>query len=192
MKVLAVAAILSGCVAAQTPDVREIMTRVGENQEKAQDLRKEFTFRQKQLLRMNRGNGKLAREEKREYDVSPKRHSVSKELAHFEGRYEYKGKYVPYDRPGYKYKDMDIDGVAAEILFPPQRTIGHFLGDEDDDFVLAGVDAYNNFLVEQFCAPDPRRLVGMAQIPSIGIDASVDTLRKAKARGFRESIAKAP
>jgi len=83
-----------------------------------------------------------------------------------------------------RLKDMDIDGVRAEILFPPQRTIGHFLGDEDDDFVLAGVDAYNNFLLDQFCAPDPERLIGMAQIPSIGIDAAVDTLRKAKARGF--------
>ena len=66
MKVLAVAAVLSGCMeacaAAQTPEIREIMTRVAENQEKAQNLRKEFTFRQKQLLRMNRGNGKLARE----------------------------------------------------------------------------------------------------------------------------------
>ena len=65
---------------------------------------------------------------------------------------------------------MDIDGVAAEILFPPQRTMSHFLGDDDDDFVLAGVEAYNNFLFEEFCAPDPKRLVGMAQIPSVGID----------------------
>ncbi len=51
--------------------------------------------------------------------------------------------------------DMDADGVDAEILFPPQRTVGHFLGADDPDFVLAGVDAYNNFLFEQFCAPDP-------------------------------------
>ena len=54
--------------------------------------------------------------------------------------------------------DMDIDGVDAEILFPPQRTMSHFLGDDDDDFVLAGVEAYNNFLFEEFCAPDPKRL----------------------------------
>ena len=50
--------------------------------------------------------------------------------------------------------DMDIDGVDAEVLFPPQRTIGHFLGDDDDDFVRAGIDAYNNFLWDEFCAPD--------------------------------------
>jgi predicted TIM-barrel fold metal-dependent hydrolase len=78
---------------------------------------------------------------------------------------------------------MDIDGVDAEVLFPPQRTMSHFLGDEDPDFVLAGVEAYNNFLFEEFCAPDPTRLIGMAQIPSLGIDSAVDGLRKAKARG---------
>jgi len=81
--------------------------------------------------------------------------------------------------------DMDIDGVDAEILFPPQRTMSHFLGDDDDDFVLAGVEAYNNFLFEEFCAPDPKRLIGLAQIPSLGIDNAVDSLRKAKARGAK-------
>lgn len=84
--------------------------------------------------------------------------------------------------------DMDIDGVHAEVLFPPQRTMSHFLGDDDEDFVLAGVDAYNNFLFEEFCAPDPKRLIGLAQMPSIGIDTAVDALRKAKARGAKGVI----
>ena len=84
-----------------------------------------------------------------------------------------------------RLKDMDIDGVWAEILFPPQRTISHFLGDDDDDFLLAGIEAYNNFLFEEFCAPDPSRLIGLAQMPSIGIDTAVDALRKAKARGAK-------
>jgi predicted TIM-barrel fold metal-dependent hydrolase len=102
---------------------------------------------------------------------------------------------VTYDdaRPGCydgeeRLKDMAFDGVDAEILFPPQRTVGHFLGDGDDDFVLAGIEAYNNFLFEEFCAPDPSRLVGMAQIPSLGIDAAVDGLRKGKARGAKGVI----
>jgi len=81
--------------------------------------------------------------------------------------------------------DMDTDGVDAEILFPPQRTIGHFLGDEDDDFVRAGIDAYNNFLWDEFCAPDRARLVGMAQMPSTGVGDMIETLGKAKARGFK-------
>jgi len=99
---------------------------------------------------------------------------------------------VTYDeaRPGCyngaaRLGDMDDDGVWAEVLFPPQRTMSHFLGDDDEEFVLAGVEAYNNFLFEEFCAPDPARLVGLAQIPSLGIDVAVDGLRKAKARGAK-------
>jgi predicted TIM-barrel fold metal-dependent hydrolase len=84
-----------------------------------------------------------------------------------------------------RLEDMNIDGVYAELLYPPQRTMSHFLGDDDDDFVLAGVEAYNNFLFEEFCAPDPKRLIGLAQIPSLGIDTSIDALRKAKARGAK-------
>jgi len=116
MKLLGIAAVLAVGAFAQAPDIAGIMQRVGDNQERASELRKDFTFHQKQLLRMNRGSGKIAREEKREYDVSPGRHSVSKDLVHFEGRYEYKGKYVPYDRPGYKYKEMDIDGDLIDDL----------------------------------------------------------------------------
>lgn len=87
-----------------------------------------------------------------------------------------------------RLEDMTRDGVDVEILFPPQRTIGHFLGDEDDAFVLAGVDAYNNFLFDEFCAPDPARLVGAYQIPSLGIDTAVEYLHKAKARGAKTVV----
>jgi len=103
-------AAFTGAAFAQPPDIGEIMSRVGRNQAKAQDLRKNFTYHQKQLLRMNYSNHKLAREEKREYDVAPDVRSVKKELTKFEGYYGYHGKTVPYDRPGYKYKDLDIDG----------------------------------------------------------------------------------
>ncbi len=99
---------------------------------------------------------------------------------------------VTYDqaRPGCyngaaRLEDMDLDGVDAALVFPPQRTVGHFLGDEDDDFVRTGIDAYNNFLFDEFCAPDRSRLIGLAQMPSTGIDDSVDFLRKAVARGFK-------
>jgi len=87
-----------------------------------------------------------------------------------------------------RLEDMDRDGVTAEILFPPQRTMSHFLGDDDPEFVLAGVEAYNNFLFEEFCAPDPKRLIGLAQVPSLSIDVAIDTLRKAAARGAKGVI----
>jgi hypothetical protein len=116
MKRIAILSALAAAAAAQTPDVRTIMDNVGRNQAQAVAQRKEFSFHQKQLLRLNRGNGKLAREEHREYDVTPNGHGVRKELLRFEGKYEYRGKYVTYDRPGYKYKDMDVDGDLIQDL----------------------------------------------------------------------------
>lgn len=120
MKLAAIFA-TAAIAAAQTPDVAtpkvaEIMERVGKNQTDSQELRRQYTFHQKQLLRMNRGGGKVAREEHREYEISPGPHGVVKDLAHFDGRYGFKGKYVSYDRPGYQYKDMDIDGDLIDDL----------------------------------------------------------------------------
>jgi hypothetical protein len=115
MKMLAILA-LASVAAAQTPEIVEIMARVAQNQDQAVEARKEFAYTQKQLLRMSRGNGKLAREERREYEVTPAAHGYQKELAHFEGKYAYKGRLVPYDRPGYEYKEMDIDGDLINDL----------------------------------------------------------------------------
>src|ERR1035441_7461848 len=116
MTQIAIFAALAAAAAAQAPDVGTIMDRVGRNQAQAVAQRQEFTFHQKQLLRLVRGNGKLAREENREYDVSPNDNGVRKELLRLEGKYEYKGKYVTYDRPGYKYKGLDADGDLIRDL----------------------------------------------------------------------------
>ena len=116
MKLIATFSALAAAAAAQTPAVQTIMENVGRNQAQTVALRQEFTFHQRQLLKMNRGNGKVAREEHREYDITPNGLGVRKELIRFEGKYEYKGKYVTYDRPGYNYKDMDIDGDLIDDL----------------------------------------------------------------------------
>jgi hypothetical protein len=116
MQPIALFTVLAAAAAAQTPDVQTIMERVGRNQAQAVAQRQEFTFHQKQILKMHRGNGKVAREEHREYDMTPHAHGVRKELLRFEGKYEFKGKYVNYDRPGYSYKDMDIDGDLINDL----------------------------------------------------------------------------
>ncbi len=116
MKLLVILALVSAAGAASLPGVQEIMARVGENQAQAQQLRKEYTFHQKQLLRLSRGNNRIAREERREYDVVPGPDSVQKALVHFEGRYDHKGRYIAYNRPGYEYRGMDIDGDLINDL----------------------------------------------------------------------------
>ncbi len=115
MKLILLTATVS-LAAAQTPDIEQIMSRVGRNQAQSQDARKDYVYHQKQTLRMMRGGGKLAREEHREYVVTPQHRGVQKELARFDGKYELKGKYIPYDEPGYHYKGLDLDSDLIDSL----------------------------------------------------------------------------
>jgi hypothetical protein len=114
MKILLLAA--AGCAAAQTPDIEEIMRRVALNQAKSQELRTNYVYHQKQTLKMIRGTKKVAREEHREYSITPKFRGIDRELVSFQGRYEHKGKYHDFDKPGFKHKDLDIDGELMNDL----------------------------------------------------------------------------
>jgi hypothetical protein len=105
-----------GSVAYQPTDVAGIMARVAANQENARDARRNYVYRQEQAIRMRRGNGKLAREHRAEYVVTPGQEGAEKTLAKFEGKYEFKGKYVPYDHPDYRYKGLDIDGDLIQDM----------------------------------------------------------------------------
>jgi hypothetical protein len=165
MKIL-MAFLAGGLLAAQTgppqtappptpPDVSAIMKQVGQNQTRAEARRREFVYTQKQLLRLIRPNGKVAREEHREYTVVPRPKRVQKKLVRFEGKYEAKGKYVSYDHPDYHYKGVDIDGdlinsLSEDLtndsnsrdgistnLFPlTEKAIPHY------SFQLAGTETY--------------------------------------------------
>ena len=83
---------------------------------------------------------------------------------------------------------LDIDGVDAEFLYPPQRAIMSFAQWEDDALNLAGINAYNQWLIEDFCAADPKRLFPVYQIPNLGIGTSVQQLRQAASLGCRAVV----
>jgi predicted TIM-barrel fold metal-dependent hydrolase len=87
-----------------------------------------------------------------------------------------------------RLEEQDIDGVDAEVIYPSQRTMAVFMAQPDDAFHLAGLEAYNRWLKAEFCAPDPGRLIALAQMPAIGAEAAVQALRDAKAEGFRGVI----
>lgn len=101
---------------AQTPDVQEIMSRVAANHAGSQQMRRQYIYTQKQTLRLVRASGRIAREERREYTVTPGAKKVKKHLAKFEGRYESKGKYTSYNEPEYHYKGLDIDADLINSL----------------------------------------------------------------------------
>lgn len=68
-----------------------------------------FLYHQEVLIRLNRANGKLAREEYSEYTVTPTPDGTKKERRLFHGRYMDRGKEVEFDQPGYEHKKIDID-----------------------------------------------------------------------------------
>jgi hypothetical protein len=98
----------------EPPDI--IMAKVALNQDRAQEMRSAFVYHQSMLIRFKRGNGKLAREEEREYMVTPAEKGFKKDLTHFVGKYEKGGNLIAYDKPGYQYKGTDIDGQLADSM----------------------------------------------------------------------------
>src|ERR1700759_4337715 len=113
MKLLVLLLAVTGFAQEPAPAVERIMSKVGINQAKAQDLRNLYVYTQKQLLRFVRSNGKIAREERREYLVTTRLHRVKKELVHFEGKYQEGNQFVSFDKPRFQHKGLDLD---AELL----------------------------------------------------------------------------
>ena len=101
----------------QGPETAEsIMAKVAANQDKTQAARSQFVYKQELYTRLLRTNNKLAREERREYTVTPTPNGTHKELTKFSGKYEKGGKLVEYDKPGVKHKDTDIDADLIDDL----------------------------------------------------------------------------
>jgi hypothetical protein len=120
----AVAASLAAA-AAETPTVEAILAKVAESQELSQQARQKIVYTQFVHAKLLRTNGKVAREEKRTYTVTPKAKGFERKLEKFEGWYERKGQWIPYDKPGFEYKKVDIDGHLIDEL------IDDWTGNED-------------------------------------------------------------
>ncbi len=81
--------------------------------------------------------------------------------------------------------EMLEDGVVAEVIYSPQRTMRHFMLGTESDFHLAGIRAYNDWLAKDFCSKAPDRLIGIGQMPAIGIEAAIAEMRRCKDLGLR-------
>ncbi len=104
-----------GPVLAQTPNVDQIMSQIAVHQDQAEQLRAKYAYTQKVRIRALRGNGKLSREEYCVYNVAPTDRNTEKQLVQFKGRYEYKGHFVEYGKPGEQIPNKKID-IDADIL----------------------------------------------------------------------------
>ncbi len=123
--VLAISALSAIAAAAETPTVEAILAKVAESQEQSQQAREKIVYTQFVHAKLLRANGKAAREEKRTYTVTPKAKGFERKLDKFEGWYERQGQWIPYDKPHFQYKKVDLDGGLIDEL------IQDWTGNED-------------------------------------------------------------
>lgn len=97
-----------------TPSADEIMSRVAENQERAEAARAKFVYDMNVFVRLKRANGKLAREESRDYVVVPREKGSKRKLLKVEGKILDGKKEQTYSEAGYRTKDSDIDGAITD------------------------------------------------------------------------------
>ena len=82
--------------------------------------------------------------------------------------------------PKLRVKDLDIDGVEAEVIYGIR-----FVEDsiKDAEVITATYRAYNDFIAE-FCEYDPKRLIGVADIPAHSVEGAVDEIRRIGKQGL--------
>jgi predicted TIM-barrel fold metal-dependent hydrolase len=101
---------------------------------------------------------------------------------------------ITYDemRPGCyepvaRIADMDLNWVDASLSFPtfPRFCGQTFLEARDRDLGLACVEAYNNWMVEEWCADSGGRLIPLCLIPLWEAGQAAAEVRRNAARGVR-------
>jgi hypothetical protein len=118
---LYLALVLCACsLNAQTAD--EIMAKVAKNQDADVAARSQFVYHQNILMRMKRANGKLAREETRDYTVTPSEKGLERKLIRVAGSIGDGKKAVTYDSADFRHSNLDIDG---EIIQGIADDFGH-------------------------------------------------------------------
>jgi predicted TIM-barrel fold metal-dependent hydrolase len=79
---------------------------------------------------------------------------------------------------------MDRDGIDAAVVYPSAAMATYVLPDRD--FALAVLQTYNDWLLGDFCAVAPERLVGLCPLPvDDGAAAAIAELERCTAKGAR-------
>jgi predicted TIM-barrel fold metal-dependent hydrolase len=86
-----------------------------------------------------------------------------------------------------RIKDMDTDGVWAQLCFP---NFGGFAGStfhaaKDKELAKLCISAYNDFILDEWCAYAPERQIPLVMVPFWDVEASVKEIERTAARGAK-------
>jgi predicted TIM-barrel fold metal-dependent hydrolase len=89
--------------------------------------------------------------------------------------------------PKARIEDMDLDGVHAQLCFPTFTGFAGstFFNAEDKELATACVTAYNDWVIDEWCAAMPGRQIPLALVPYWDIDATVAEAERVAAKGAK-------
>lgn len=83
--------------------------------------------------------------------------------------------------------DMDTDGVQVQMCFPsfPGFAGSTLLAAEDKELATACVVAWNDFILDEWCAAAPDRFIPMVMVPFWDVPAAVAEVERTAAKGAK-------
>ncbi|MGY3554778.1 amidohydrolase family protein [Williamsia sp. R60] len=91
-----------------------------------------------------------------------------------------------YD-PKARLADMDVDGVHSALCFPsfPRFAGTVFLQGDDMELSLACVQAWNDYILDEWCPTAPDRYIPMTIMPLWDVDLCIAEIKRTVGRGAR-------
>jgi predicted TIM-barrel fold metal-dependent hydrolase len=83
--------------------------------------------------------------------------------------------------------DMDLDGVHAQLCFPsfPGFAGSTLFAADDKALAAACVVAWNDFILDEWCAAAPDRFIPMVMVPFWDVDACVAEVQRTATKGAK-------
>ena len=90
-------------------------------------------------------------------------------------------------QPAARLDDMTLNHVEASLCFPnyPRFCGQLFIGGKDEELARLCVEAYNDWMVDEWCAGTGGRLIPLCLVPMWDVDLAVAEVQRNAARGVR-------
>jgi predicted TIM-barrel fold metal-dependent hydrolase len=84
--------------------------------------------------------------------------------------------------PKQRIAEQEADGIDGELLFASEARNTQI---KDREAFLALIRAFNDYFIEEYCAADPDRLIGVAVMPDIGAEENINEMKRCREKGFK-------
>jgi predicted TIM-barrel fold metal-dependent hydrolase len=87
--------------------------------------------------------------------------------------------------PQERLRELDTDGVDAEVLYPGLNKLSFLNSIADDAAYFAVTAAYNEFLAEEYMGADPERFIPVGILPRRGVEPAIKEMEHCAKLGLK-------